>query len=378
MSEQPYVDMNGAATPSSPSSSLSRTTDSSPGVAERDGLMRGDNDDHHSPVSSSREGHQHHSTDSDFWSTVAGVAGNVLEWYDFAGRSSSTVCTSTSCVALVAHFCSLTRSLHLKHTHAVFGFFGDIIGEVFFPHGQEGDKSTMEAFLVFGLAFLMRPVGGVLLGYIGDLYGPKKALIISIFLMAGPTFAMGCLPTYDQVGALAIVLLVIVRMLQGLSVGGQLMSSLVFTLENHDPAQWGLYGSYVMAAANFGTLLGALAGTVLEGSLTEEQLISWGWRLPFLSGIVVSFSGFYLKSHGEGHHGMQRVSEEARPIDTVSEHSESSGGESEGDANSEILADTSGNPLRDAFRGPNLRPLAAASLVPMLWSAGFYISFVWM
>jgi len=117
------------------------------------------------------------------------------------------------------------------------------------------------------------------MGYIGDLYGRKKALVISIFLMAFPTFFMGCLPSYASVGSLAIVLLIIVRLLQGLSVGGQLMSSLVFTLENHSPSQWGLFGSYVMASANCGTLLGGIVGVVLRSSLTQQQLTSWGWRV---------------------------------------------------------------------------------------------------
>ena len=80
------------------------------------------------------------------------------------------------------------------------------------------------------------------MGYIGDVYGRKKALVISIFLMAFPTFAMGCLPSYEKVGNTAIVLLLLTRMLQGMSVGGQLVSSLVFTLENHDPSKWGWYG----------------------------------------------------------------------------------------------------------------------------------------
>ncbi len=90
------------------------------------------------------------------------------------------------------------------------------------------------------------------MGYVGDKYGRKRALEISIFLMAFPTFAMGCLPSYERVGAFSIVSLVIVRCLQGLSVGGQLVSSLVFTLEHNPRHQWGLYGSFVMAAANFG------------------------------------------------------------------------------------------------------------------------------
>lgn len=269
-----------------------------------------------------------------FWSTVAGLAGNVLEWYDFA----------------------------------VFGFFGDIIGQVFFPPDQKGNRAIMESFAVFGGAFLMRPVGGVLLGYIGDIYGPKKALVISIFLMACPTFAMGCLPSYQQVGVLSVILLLIVRLLQGLSVGGQLMSSLVYTCEIHPSDQWGYYGSFVLAAANLGTLLGAVVGAILRSSLREEDLVSWGWRVPFWSGIIVSFSGFYLRNHGgEGHHY----------------HPPDDGKDPTGNAESDtdiLPVDMFGahNPLREAFRRSNLRPLLACTLVPMLWSAGFYLTFVWM
>lgn len=251
--------------------------------------------------------------------TFAGVAGNILEWYDFA----------------------------------VFGFFSDEIGKVFFPP-QEGNADIIESFSVFGLAFLMRPIGGTLLGYIGDKYGRKRALEISIFLMAFPTFAMGCLPSYEKVGNLAIVLLVLVRCLQGLSVGGQLVSSLVYTLEQNPKHQWGLYGSYVMAAANFGTLLGGIIATFLRESLSPEDLLSYGWRIPFLSGILVSLCGFYLKFYGE---------------EEIHHH----GGESaDFDGEEEI------NPIKMAFRKENRRALISASLVPMLWSGGFYISFVWM
>mmetsp|Transcript_3442 Transcript_3442/g.4579 ORF Transcript_3442/g.4579 Transcript_3442/m.4579 type:complete len:540 (-) Transcript_3442:422-2041(-) len=244
--------------------------------------------------------------------TFAGVAGNVLEWYDFA----------------------------------VFGYFSDVIGDVFFPP-QEGNAAIVESFTVFGLAFLMRPLGGLWLGYIGDKYGRKRALEISIFLMAFPTFAMGCLPSYEQVGGLAIILLTLVRMLQGLSVGGQLVSSLVFTLENNPKEKWGLYGSYVMAAANFGTLLGGISAYVIRESLDDEQLHSYGWRIPFLSGILVSLSGFYLRYYGDE--------------ETIEHHG--GGGE---------------NPCCSAFRRENLRSLLAASLVPMLWGGGFYLAFVWM
>ena len=152
---------------------------------------------------------------------IAGVGGNVLEWYDFA----------------------------------LFGFFGDTISKVFFPPNQKGHLALIESFVVFGVAFLMRPVGGLLLGSIGDKYGRKKALELSIFLMAVPTFLMGCLPSYEQVGAWSIVFLTLTRCLQGMSVGGQLMSSVVFTCESAPKNKWGLYGAFVMAAANTGTLM---------------------------------------------------------------------------------------------------------------------------
>lgn len=240
--------------------------------------------------------------------TLASVAGNILEWYDFA----------------------------------VFGFFADILGKVFFPP-QLGNQQLMESFAIFGGAFLMRPIGGILMGWIGDKYGRKKALEISIVLMALPTFAMGCLPTYQQVGNISIVLLIAVRLMQGISVGGQLMSSLVFTLEQKDPNSWGLYGSYVLAAANLGTLLGGLVAAFIRSVFSDEDMMSFGWRLPFLSGVLVSFCACYLKF---------ACHEDFRAEVAIK------------------------NPLKQAFS--NRRALAASCLVPMLWSSGFYLTFVWM
>jgi Sugar (and other) transporter len=170
--------------------------------------------------STTTDDHDHSTTpppESDVWQVAASVAGNVLEWYDFS----------------------------------VFGYLSDILGEVFFPPNQVGGtkSQTMESFFVFGLAFLLRPIGGLLFGYIGDYYGRKKALVISIFVMAFPTFIMGTLPGYNQIGKWAIFFLILVRLLQGLSVGGQLVSSLVYLLENQNPDYWGFYGSFAMATA---------------------------------------------------------------------------------------------------------------------------------
>lgn len=248
--------------------------------------------------------------------TIAGVAGNILEWYDFA----------------------------------VFGYFSDVLGKVFFPPNQVGHTAIIESFAVFGLAFLCRPIGGLILGYVGDTYGRKHALETSIFLMAFPTFAMGCLPSYERVGVWAIVFLTIVRMLQGMSVGGQLVSSLVYTIENNPMEHWGLYGSYVLAAANFGTLLGGLMSFIMRRLLTEEELYDWGWRVPFLSGIVVSVCGLYLKYGCDDD-------------DDISHHVDGS---------------PRVNPIKEAFGKANRRGLLSATLVPMLWSSGFYLTFVWM
>lgn len=163
--------------------------------------------------------------------------------------------------------------------------------------------------------------------------------------MAFPTFAMGCLPTYSQVGFLSPVLLLIVRLLQGFSVGGQLMSSLVFTVERHPRKYWGFYGSLVMATANVGTLLGGIMSYIIRYSFSRSQLESFGWRIPFICGICVSFCGFYLKNHEDGVHG-------SLPPGV--------------------------NPLKEAFKSENRSALISSSLVPMLWSCGFYITFVWL
>ncbi|GMH74535.1 hypothetical protein TrRE_jg72 [Triparma retinervis] len=272
--------------------------------------------------------------------TIAGLAGNILEWYDFA----------------------------------VFGYFSEILGDVFFPPNQEGNKALLESFAVFGGAFLARPIGGVLMGYIGDTYGRKRALELSIFLMAGPTFLMGCLPPYSLIGSWAIVLLCITRLLQGMSVGGQLMASAVFTIESQkDASKHGLYGSFVFATANFGTLLGGVIGEVMMDTLTDEQLHSWGWRVPFLSGICVAGFGFYLKYYEEedeigGGDKTDSKGEGEEEGTVVSE--ENSNGEEASPSLPKL------NPIREAIT-TNLRATLSVGMVGSLWSAGFYVFFVW-
>lgn len=314
---------NDLGSPPPPSPSLSTATDDTPitAPAAQDvkavpdvGDVDDDNEIHHSlpdPPSGTEPLKIH---EAGLLQTIAGVSGNILEWYDFA----------------------------------LFGYFSDVIGDVFFPP-QKGNAAILESFLVFGSAFLFRPIGGMIMGYIGDKYGRKLALEISIFLMAFPTFLMGCLPSYQQVGYMSTIALLFIRIFQGLSVGGQLMSSLIYTVESHPKTKWGLYGSFVMAASSLGTLFGSLVGSILRKVLSYEDLVAWGWRLPFLAGILVGFSAFYLKYHCEEEHSGAQLSRQGEV-----------------------------NPIKAAFARENRRALIAASFVPMLWACGFYITFVWM
>ncbi|KAL7528466.1 hypothetical protein ACHAXR_005348 [Thalassiosira sp. AJA248-18] len=277
--------------------------------------------------------------------TLAGMAGNVLEWYDFA----------------------------------LFGFFSDIIAEVFFPPSDDEDNNNdfngtdlshgnlVRSFAVYGGAFVMRPIGGILIGYCGDKYGRKQALVPALFLMAIPTTLMGCLPTYEQVGGWSTALLVMCRLVQGMSVGGQLPASLIYTVETRPKEQWGFYGSLVMMCANIGTLLGNLIGALMRTVLTHDQLVSWGWRIPFLTGSLNAFVALYLWMYGYEHHP------NAGEYDTVEgdDDQDSNQKESEGQVRPRY-------PLREVCRRENLPGLLSAWLTTSLYGGAFYTSFVWM
>ncbi|MGU3468108.1 MFS transporter [Methylobacterium sp. C33D] len=200
-------------------------------------------------------------------SVIAGAIGNTLEWYDFA----------------------------------TYGYFSVVIGRNFFP-SDSPTTSLLSAFAVFAAAFFMRPIGGVVFGHIGDRYGRKTALLLSACLMAVSTFLMGCLPTYASAGILAPVLLVLLRLGQGLSVGGEYTSSAIFLSETAAPARRGLTGSLACIGAAGGILLGSISGTLVTGLLTPEDVHLWGWRLPFLFGIVLGVFIFALRRHIDDDH----------------------------------------------------------------------------
>ncbi len=193
---------------------------------------------------------------------VAGMIGNVLEWYDFA----------------------------------TYAYFASAIGRQFFPH-QDPVAQLLSAFGVFALGYLMRPVGGALVGHIGDRFGRRGALTFSVTAMAIPTFLIGVLPGYSMLGLLAPAALILLRMVQGLSVGGEYTSSMVFLVEHAPEGRRGLMGALAACGAGVGTLLGSAIGATFAASMSEAALEAWGWRIPFLMGLLIGIAGYFLRRH---------------------------------------------------------------------------------
>jgi MHS family proline/betaine transporter-like MFS transporter len=190
------------------------------------------------------------------------MIGNVLEWYDFA----------------------------------IYGYFAASIGRHFFPR-EDPVAQLLAAFAVFALGYLVRPIGGALIGHIGDRYGRRNALTVSIATMAIPTLLMGLLPGYEPLGLLAPIALVLLRMVQGISVGGEYTSSMVFMVEQAPPGRRGLMGALTGCGTTLGILMGSGVGAATAAAMSTQALQAWGWRIPFLLGILVGIAGFFLRRH---------------------------------------------------------------------------------
>lgn len=191
---------------------------------------------------------------------AAGAIGNALEWYDFA----------------------------------IYGYFAAAIGKAFFSQ-HDALTQILMAFGIFAMGYLMRPLGGVLIGHIGDRYGRNTALTFSIAAMAVPTFLIGLLPGHASIGVAAPALLVLLRMIQGVSVGGEYTTSIVFMVEHAAPHRRGFVGALACCGAVAGMLLGSGTGAVLGLVLSPQALQDWGWRIPFLMGLLVGIGGYLLR-----------------------------------------------------------------------------------
>lgn len=176
----------------------------------------------------------------------------------------------------------------------IYVIFAQILSQVFFPK-SDNLATLMSVYAIFAIGYLVRPLGGLIFSHFGDKYGRKKTFIASVMMMAVPTFLIGLLPTYEQVGIWASFLLITMRIFQGLSVGGEIPGALTFTCEHVDPKQIGIACGIIFASLNFGICLGALVNLILNSILSESQLLTFGWRIPFLFGGVLGIVSFYIR-----------------------------------------------------------------------------------
>jgi len=191
---------------------------------------------------------------------LAGLIGNVLEWFDFA----------------------------------VYGYFASNIGHQFFPKSDPAVQ-TLLAYATFALGFFARPLGSIVLGRVGDRIGRRALLTLSIALMGGATLVLGLLPTYEQVGLLAPFLLMLMRVIQGFSLGGEFTGSMVYTTEASSPLMRGLVSSSTAAGTTMGFILGSGTAWVINNSMSPADVDAWGWRIPFVGSIVFMLVGYLLR-----------------------------------------------------------------------------------
>ncbi len=189
----------------------------------------------------------------------AGLIGNVLEWYDFG----------------------------------LYGFLAPLIGAHFFPSSHR-IVSLLGAYAGFAIGFAMRPIGGVVFGHIGDRLGRRTMLALSIVMMASATTLIGLLPTYQQIGVLAPVLLVAVRLFQGLSVGGELTGSVSYLIETAPRRHRGLAGSFANIGSEGGYILASALAAATFILLRHYGAAAWIWRLPFLAGALLGLIAWLL------------------------------------------------------------------------------------
>jgi len=191
---------------------------------------------------------------------VATSLGNALEWFDIS----------------------------------VYAYFAVYLSKAFFPN----ENQTISLLLTFGsfaLTFLARPVGGVLLGTYADRYGRKASLLLSIAMMTFGTLAVACMPSFAQIGLLAPLLVIVARLVQGFSAGGEFGSSTAFLVE-HMPGQRGFVASWQFASQGISALLGSGFGLLLTSTMSEADLQAWGWRIPFFFGVLIGPVGLYIRS----------------------------------------------------------------------------------
>lgn len=191
---------------------------------------------------------------------ISGMIGNALEWYDYA----------------------------------LYAQFASIIGYHFFPDSNIKEILT---FAIFAAGFMVRPLGGIFFGNVGDKFGRKIALVIGIMTMAIPTAAIGLLPGYNTIGIAAPIILTFIRLLQGFSLGGEFSGCIAYIVEHAQHNKRGIAGSAAFVSMCGGMLLGSATANAFTYFMSNENLVAWGWRIPFIAGLFIGCIGLYIRSH---------------------------------------------------------------------------------
>ncbi|OCG06506.1 MFS transporter [Gilliamella sp. wkB178] len=177
----------------------------------------------------------------------------------------------------------------------IFVFFSITISHLFFPGTMPSWLSQVQTFGIFAAGYLIRPFGGIVMAHFGDLFGRKRMFTLSILLMALPTLFIGCLPTYATIGIFAPLLLLLMRLCQGLAVGGEVPGAWTFVAEHVPKNKIGLACGILTSGLSLGILLGSLVSTVINKNITPQQMIDWGWRIPFIIGGIFGLIAMYLR-----------------------------------------------------------------------------------
>lgn len=177
----------------------------------------------------------------------------------------------------------------------IFVFFTTVLGALFFPPDIPEWLRQLQTFGIFAAGYLVRPLGGIVMAHFGDLFGRKKMFTLSILLMALPTLAIGLLPTYETIGIMAPVLLLLMRILQGAAIGGEVPGAWVFVAEHVPYKRIGIACGTLTAGLTVGILLGSVVATIINTSMTRETILDGGWRIPFFLGGVFGLFAMYLR-----------------------------------------------------------------------------------
>ncbi len=204
----------------------------------------------------------------------------------------------------------------------IFVFFAAVIGDLFFPADIPEWLRQVQTFGIFAAGYLARPLGGMVMAHFGDILGRKKMFSLSILLMALPTLAMGLLPSYQSLGLAAPLLMLLMRLLQGAAIGGEVPGAWVFVAEHVPAHRTGIACGILTAGLTVGILLGSLVAGAINRSMSPEQVASFGWRLAFLLGGVFGFVALYLRRWLQEtpvfrQMQQQKTLSEAMPLNTV-------------------------------------------------------------